>query len=105
MQLRVVDLPAPFGPIRAWIEPWATAMSSPPTAVSPPKRMVSPSTFRKGAALSAAMARLPDAVADKGEEAARRIHHEQDQDRAVDDLLILRRLAQHLRNQPEDDRP
>ena len=38
MQLKSVDLPAPFGPIRPVIEPGSTASVAPSTARTPPKR-------------------------------------------------------------------
>src|SRR5713101_4686765 len=37
-----VDLPAPFGPITAWISPLAASSETSRTATSPPKRLVSP---------------------------------------------------------------
>jgi hypothetical protein len=44
--VRVV-LPAPLGPMRAWISPGRTSREHRHTATSPPKRLVSPSTFRR----------------------------------------------------------
>ena len=38
MQLKSVDLPAPFGPIRPVIEPGSTSSVAPSTARTPPKR-------------------------------------------------------------------
>src|SRR4051812_41565095 len=38
-----VDLPAPFGPMTAWISPVRTSRETSATACSPPKRFVSPS--------------------------------------------------------------
>ena len=40
MQLNTVDLPAPFGPISAWIEPSATSMEKSFSAHRPPNRTV-----------------------------------------------------------------
>ena len=40
MQLNTVDLPAPFGPIRAWIAPFATSIEKSFNAQRPPKRTV-----------------------------------------------------------------
>ncbi len=39
-QLNTVDLPAPFGPIRAWIEPASTSIVKRLSASRPPKRSV-----------------------------------------------------------------
>src|SRR5256885_3638381 len=39
-----VDLPAPLVPITAWTSPSCRSRSTPPTAVSPPKRRVRPRT-------------------------------------------------------------
>ena len=49
MQLKNVDLPAPFGPMMARISPGCTVMQTLLSAVSPPKRTVRPSTRRIGA--------------------------------------------------------
>ena len=43
---RMVVLPEPFGPMRAWISPWRICMSTPSTALRPPKCLASPLTFR-----------------------------------------------------------
>jgi len=47
MQLNVVDLPAPLGPISPVSDPCSTSKEAPSTAVTPPKRLTSP---RLGAA-------------------------------------------------------
>src|SRR5579859_706807 len=47
MMLKSVVLPAPFGPMRPTISSWATARSTSCTARSPPKRLETPSTFRR----------------------------------------------------------
>lgn len=41
-QLKKVVFPAPLGPMRPTISPLLTVRSTPRTAVSPPKRMVTP---------------------------------------------------------------
>src|SRR5499426_3015232 len=48
-QLKKVLLPAPLGPMTARISPRATSKLTPLSAVSPPKRTVSPSVRRAGA--------------------------------------------------------
>src|SRR5262245_18860584 len=45
-RLKTVVLPAPFGPINAVSDPSATARSTPSTARTPPKDLVSPLTSR-----------------------------------------------------------
>src|SRR5690348_12470298 len=99
MALKVVDLPAPFGPIRAWIAPRSTFRLKSLTATSPPKRMVRPST----ASMGSAMAVAPELRHGCREQAARRIHHENHEDEAVDDLLELRSLAQEFGDEAEED--
>src|SRR5262245_17768672 len=63
-QLKNVDLPAPFGPMMARISPGCTVMQRLSSAVSPPKRTVTPSTRRIGAPprLFAGAAILPGVV-------------------------------------------
>src|SRR4051794_33239474 len=43
IRLISVDLPAPFGPMTAWISPTRTSMDTPDTALRPPKRFSSAS--------------------------------------------------------------
>src|SRR5690606_26029414 len=45
-KLNTVLLPAPLGPINAWIRPWQTSMSTSLTARNGPKRLVSPRADR-----------------------------------------------------------
>ena len=49
MQLNRVVLPAPFGPIRPQIAPRATAKLTSCNGVTPPKRIVTPSTASSAA--------------------------------------------------------
>ena len=44
MQLNSVVLPAPFGPISPQMAPLATSKLTSSSAVTPPKRIVTPST-------------------------------------------------------------
>src|SRR3546814_9332522 len=72
--IRVV-LPAPFGPIRAWIAPSSTAIDRPSVTVSAPYDLRSPSRTRIGSAHAVPPPNQPD-------EAAARTPHDQDkQDR------------------------
>src|SRR5262245_19723673 len=50
-QLKRVDLPAPLGPMIPRISPLGTAIDTLVSAASPPKRTVSASVFRIGAAV------------------------------------------------------
>ena len=45
MQLKIVLLPDPFGPMRPRISPSETSNDTSLTAVKPPKRLVSPETL------------------------------------------------------------
>jgi len=45
-RLKHVVLPAPFGPIKAWIEPLVTLKDTPSTAVNPLNSLVSPLVTR-----------------------------------------------------------
>src|SRR5467141_1420580 len=99
MQLKVVDLPAPFGPIKAWMVPRSTARLKSLTATRPPKRTVMFSTCRRGSGTL----EPPEILAGEGEQSLGREHHEHDQDQAVDDLLVGGRLPQQFGNQAEHD--
>ena len=54
MQLKSVVLPAPFGPIRPQIAPWATSKDTSWRAVTPPNRIVTPSTTSRAEACGSA---------------------------------------------------
>ena len=84
MQLNVVDLPAPFGPIRACTVPGATAKLRSLTAKSPPKATVRFSTASSGSDTT----KPSHALAEEGEYSLGGVHHEDDQDQAVDNFLI-----------------
>src|SRR3546814_18679594 len=66
-----VVLPAPLGPMRAWISPGRTVRSTPSDACSAPKALCSPCSSSKGSV----MARLAAQQADDA--AAREQHHRQ----------------------------
>ena len=48
MQLNIVVLPEPFGPINPRISPSATSKDTSLSAVNPPKRLTAPDTARSG---------------------------------------------------------
>ena len=54
MQLKSVVLPAPFGPIKPQIAPWATSKDTSWSAVTPPNRIVTPSTTSRAEACGSA---------------------------------------------------
>ena len=117
MQLNTVDLPAPFGPISAWIEPSRDVH----------REVVDARAGRRSARevldrRSALMAPTPDAGVEaaavgsrdgspapaairQAPDAARHEHHGEDEDQAVDELLpdqqAARRGAQHLGQQAD----
>src|SRR3546814_20051758 len=70
-----VDLPAPLGPISAWISPGSTARSTPSVAFKAPKALCRPCSSSS----ASVMARLSGEQADDA--AAREEHHgQQDED-------------------------
>ena len=56
--LNIVDLPAPFGPMTAWIAAGATSNETPSSATTPANRTVTPSTER--AAVTGSTGAAPD---------------------------------------------
>src|SRR5437762_11783103 len=70
-----VVLPAPFGPMTAWISPGATDRDTSPVATRPPKRLVSPLVSSTGSAMP------PRSDREEPVQASLREQHDQDQDR------------------------
>src|SRR5215207_9370502 len=108
MTLKNVVFPAPFGPMRAVIDPSRMSIVAPLTARMPPKRLTTPSALKMGASLTEhhllALAEYP--LWPEG--------HEQDQDQAdhheSQGRDLVRRQGQihephSLEHHPEDDRP
>ena len=62
---RQVDLPAPFGPMSAWIVPGSTVNETSSSAVIPPKRTVRPSAT-SGSALARGAAAAGRAALGRG---------------------------------------
>src|SRR5712692_10852278 len=79
-----VVLPAPFGPITAWISPGSTASATSLAATRPPKRLVSPAVAKSGSAIWPARS-------EKAEEARFRKQHDEDQEGPEDRLPIDRK--------------
>src|SRR3954463_12103409 len=102
-----VDLPAPFGPMTAWISPTWTSSDTPATARSPPKRFSRP----RAASATSGMAGLADRECLGGPpsrhpgrgaerhleqlaDAVREGEHDDHDDDALDELPVLGRGAQ-----------
>src|SRR4051812_23474044 len=105
--LKSVDLPAPFGPISAVIEPSATSKVTSSTAAIAPKRL---DTFRTLSSASAGTERQLLALA---EQALRPEHDQQHQDRADDheahrgDARVAQRqvdVPRRLEHEDEEER-
>src|SRR5207302_5630459 len=86
--IRVV-LPAPLGPITAWISPGATDSETPPVATRPPKRLVRP------AVSSSASATAPPRGRKEAVKPGLREQHDQDQERSEHRLPMLGQARQH----------
>src|SRR3979411_1346017 len=108
MALTRVRLPAPFGPIRPWIDPFSTSSDTSSTARTPPKGRWTFSS-RKSTDLSA----RPPAGSDGGEAATtedslRAEDDDQDQDQAADhtDVVacLLEDVGERRQEQRADDR-
>src|SRR5271166_5216216 len=61
-RLKTVVLPAPFGPIKAWMVPRRTARSTPRTAVNPRNSFVSPLVSRISSVNLSTLIAAPDAL-------------------------------------------
>src|ERR1700722_10822223 len=92
-QLKNVDLPAPFGPMRPMISPWSTSRSAPATARKLPNAL---ETFFA----SSSMGAFPKAFAERGhqappqfEQAARLETRNHDDDAAIEDVGQARSAA------------
>src|SRR4051812_31682180 len=87
-----VVLPAPFGPMTAWISPGRTSSETPSVTASPPKRLRNPSRRRIGSAT---------ARAQQADQPAAQEQHGQHQQRAEDEPPMRGQMAQPFL-QPED---
>ena len=107
-----VDLPAPFGPITAWISPTCTSSETSATAVRPPKRFCRPSRAQRDVRHGRSPPRRPAyPVTSTAEEqgtklphAARQRQHDRDDDQAFDQLPMIGRRLQHFFEPDQDDR-
>src|SRR5438105_11592560 len=87
--IRVV-LPAPLGPITAWISPGMMDNETLPVATRPPKRFVRPAVSSSASAIAPPRERK-DPV-----EPGLREQHDQDQDRSEHRLPMLGQAGQHV---------
>ena len=99
IRLNSVVLPAPLGPITAVTPPSTTSRSTASTATSPPNRRVTLCSDKQRHALPPRGIRLPSAG-----ESLRRVDQQQDQARAVEQVLIVLEVAKYLRQQADDHR-
>src|SRR5690349_14278588 len=84
-----VDLPAPFGPITAWMRSRQSSSETSFTAASPPKRLV---TLRADSRTSAIGVFPAQDARDQPEQAARCEHHDGDDEQAHPQLPVLARV-------------
>src|SRR5690606_33862166 len=88
-----VDLPAPFGPISAWISPGRRSSETSSVARNAPKDLLRLESSRTGSAMTLSM---PGLSGEKPHKAAARKEHRAEQDQAKEGLPALRQSAQHV---------
>src|SRR5208282_3936670 len=93
IRLTRVVLPAPLGPITAWIRPARKASDTPSTAARPPKRRAKPRTTRTGSTTFSLRPLYEPA------QAARQKQHRQDDDDAQRQEPMPRRVGQRVLQQ------
>src|SRR5262249_35971164 len=93
-QLKNVDLPAPFGPIRPRMSPWSSVTDALSTALKLPKVLVTPRASRSMAGLrrSRLVAPLPEPIGEREQSAGLETRDQHD-DRAIDHEGEPRALA------------
>src|SRR5450631_4091720 len=89
-----VVLPAPFGPMMAWISRWPTSSETWSVAMTPPNLRTSLSTRSRGSATIEPPEQTHDAAAPE--------QHDQEQQRSHDDRPVFRELRQKLLQQQID---
>src|SRR5215475_16193180 len=99
-RLKNVVLPAPFGPMIAWIPPASTARSSLPSTTSFPKLRESPSTASSGTLT----AQREPGQQGRVEQPLRPYEHHGQDEKAVEDLAPVLHRAQELGQHREDRR-
>src|SRR3954468_8253154 len=98
-RLTSVVLPAPFGPITAWISPMASSSDTSFTATRPPKRLVNPAVR---SAISDMTMRRQNAI-DERLHAARKRQYDCDDDQSLGELPVLGDTFEPLLQAHHDD--
>src|SRR6516225_7565136 len=101
MTLMQVVLPEPFGPTRPSTSPSRKAKLTPSSALKPSKRFISLSTLSKGGRTldAAGLGHTDASTAQERREPVRQEQHQRHDQRAVDQLKILRHVdADHVVN-------
>src|SRR5213593_356049 len=93
-----VVLPAPLGPMIAWVSPRTTSRSTRSLASRPPKRLLRPRIASSVSAIARGGAEQ------KAEQAALGEEHDQDEERPEDDLPVCGQGGQHVLEQQQHDR-
>src|SRR5262245_20606055 len=99
----MVVLPAPFGPISAWISPGATESETLSTATTPPKRFARPSMTRIGSATGEPP--NEESPARNARESLRREQHDSKQDDPNGKLPVDRVCGEHFLQNEQRHRP
>src|SRR4051794_17061413 len=89
-----VVLPAPFGPMTAWISPGMTESVTSASAGSPPNRLLSPDIASSASAIAVPALAVP-ADPDQAEQARFRTQHDDDQQWAEQCRPVLGPARQH----------
>src|SRR5574338_570647 len=90
-----VVLPAPLGPITAWISPGSTSRLRSSVAASAPNDLRRRSTDSRGSAMDARPAEQP------AMQSLRRVEHDQDQDCAQHELPVIGHVAEQAAHAEE----
>src|SRR5512134_3458992 len=91
--LMKVVLPAPFGPMMAWVSPCLTSRLMPSLACSAPKLLCRSRTSRSGTSLMSG---------EQPGEAALEEQHREHEERPQDHLPVLGPAGEHVLEQQED---
>src|SRR5262245_13879299 len=105
-----VVFPAPFGPMTAWSSPRGTSSEIASEATTPPKRLVNASIWSSGSATGhlcirgVGLRRPRECEAfEQAVDAAAREQHDQEQQRAQNDLPVFGEARQHLLEHQQSD--
>src|SRR5713226_1613051 len=105
MTLTRVVLPAPFGPIRPWIDPFSTSSDTPSTARTPPKCRRRSSRRRSIYASARPPRRPDDGKAAAADDALGAEDDDGDQEGAGDDVDVVAGACEYVRQQRHEERP